>query len=285
MINKAVIPAAGLGSRLLPATKETPKEMLPIISVREDGSLCLKPMLHAVFEQLYDEGFREFAFIVGRGKRAIEDYFSPDYDFIQYLKNKNKDGLAEELRDFYEKINSSTIVFINQPTPHGFGDAVRRASTFTQNEPFLLHAGDDLIISPNNSHLKRLKKTFEYYNTDVVFLIEEVKNPSEYGIIKGYEVKRGVFKVTNVVEKPKKPPSKLAIIALYIVKPIIYKALENIAPDENGEIQLTDAIQLLLDWQYNVYAVKLQSNERRIDIGTVENYLKALKTPRGLTSE
>jgi len=90
MIKKAVIPAAGLGTRLLPVTKETPKEMLPIINVREDRSLCLKPMLHAVFEQLYDEGFREFAFIVGRGKRAIEDYFSPDYDFVQYLKSKNK---------------------------------------------------------------------------------------------------------------------------------------------------------------------------------------------------
>ena len=277
LIKKVVIPAAGLGTRLLPATKETPKEMLPIISIREDGSLCLKPMLHAVFEQLYDEGFREFAFIVGRGKRAIEDYFSPDYDFIQYLKNKNKDSLAEELQDFYEKINSSTIVFVNQPTPHGFGDAVRRASTFTQNEPFLLHAGDDLIISPNNNHLKRLMKTFEYYNADAVFLIEEVKHPREYGVIKGYEVEKGIFKVTNVVEKPKKPPSKLAIIALYILKPLIYKALENIAPDENGEIQLTDAIQLLINWQCNVYSVKLLDNEVRIDIGTAENYLKTLR--------
>jgi dTDP-glucose pyrophosphorylase len=120
-------------------------------------------------------------------------------------------------------------------------------------------------------------KTFEYYNADAVFLIEEVKHPREYGVIKGYEVEKGIFKVTNVVEKPKKPPSKLAIIALYILKPLIYKALENIAPDENGEIQLTDAIQLLINWQRNVYSVKLLDNEVRIDIGTAENYLKTLR--------
>ena len=119
--------------------------------------------------------------------------------------------------------------------------------------------------------------TFEYYNAEAVFLIEEVKNPREYGVIKGYEVEKGIYKVTNVVEKPEKPPSKLAIIALYILKPIIYKAIENTAPDENGEIQLTDAIQLLINWQCNVYGVKLLDKEVRIDIGTAENYLKTLR--------
>jgi UTP--glucose-1-phosphate uridylyltransferase len=108
-------------------------------------------------------------------------------------------------------------------------------------------------------------------------LIEEVKNPQKYGVIKGYEVERDIFKITGVVEKPKKPPSKLAIIALYILKPIIYKAIENTAPDENGEIQLTDALQLLINWKCNVYGVKLLDNEMRIDIGTAENYLKTLR--------
>ncbi|MEM5866902.1 MAG: sugar phosphate nucleotidyltransferase, partial [Candidatus Aenigmatarchaeota archaeon] len=127
MIRKAVIPAAGLGTRLLPMTKETPKEMLPIVVNRDNGTVCLKPMLQAVFEQLYSEGFREFAFIVGRGKRAIEDYFSPDYNFVEYLKRKNKNQSALELEEFYEKIKNSTIVFVNQPAPSGFGDAVHRA--------------------------------------------------------------------------------------------------------------------------------------------------------------
>jgi len=278
VIKKVVIPAAGLGTRLLPMTKEMPKEMLPIVCVGKDGTIRLKPMLHVVFEQLYDEGFREFAFIVGRGKRSIEDYFSPDHNFIQYLKNKNRSKMARELEKFYEKINNSTIMFINQPTPLGFGDAVRKASIFTQNEPFLLHAGDDLVLSPNNNHLKRIIKAFENYNADAVFLIEKVKSPQKYGVIKGQEIRPGIFKVTGVVEKPKKPPSKLAIIALYIFKPIIFLAIEKTLPDKNGEVQLTDALRLLINWQCNVYAIKLMNDEKRIDIGTTENYLRVLKT-------
>ncbi len=278
MIRKVVVPAAGLGTRLLPATKEMPKEMLPIVSVGTNGTLCLKPMLHAVFEQLYSEGFREFAFIVGRGKRAIEDYFSPDYNFIEYLKSKNKDGLAKELQDFYEKIKNSTIVFINQPVPAGFGDAVHKASVFTQNEPFLLHAGDDLILSQNRNHLKRLLNAFKKYDADAVFLIEKVENPQKYGVINGREVSPGILEVSEVIEKPKKPPSRLAIVAVYIFQPVIHRAIEKTRPDENGEVQLTDALQLLIDWQCKVYAIELQDNEKRIDIGTAENYIKMLRT-------
>lgn len=278
LIRKAVIPAAGLGTRLLPMTKETPKEMLPIVVNRDNGTVCLKPMLQAVFEQLYNEGFREFAFIVGRGKRAIEDYFSPDYNFVEYLKRKNKNQSALELEEFYEKIKNSTIVFVNQPAPSGFGDAVHRAAIFTQNEPFLLHAGDDLIISQNNNHIKRLIQAFKDYEADAVFLIEDVQTPQNYGVIKGKEISPNIFKVTEVIEKPKKPPSRMAIVATYIFKPIIHKALEKIKPDENGEIQLTDAIQLMINWQCNVYAVKLRDDEKRIDIGTAENYIKTLKT-------
>ncbi|MCD6242834.1 hypothetical protein J7K06_04020 [Candidatus Bathyarchaeota archaeon] len=280
MIKKVVIPAAGLGTRLLPATKEMPKEMLPIFCIGKNGIIYLKPMLHAIFEQLYNEGFREFAFIVGRGKRAIEDYFSPDYDFVQYLKNRNKNAMAQELKEFYEKINNSTIVFINQPVPRGFGDAVSKASIFTQEEPFLLHAGDDLIVSQNNNHIKRIIRIFDNFKADAVFMVEEVEDPSKYGVIKGYEVEKGIFKVTQVVEKPKMPISKFAIIALYAFRPMIYQAIEKTPPDENGEIQLTDALQLMIDWQYDVYAIKLQRNEKRIDIGTAESYFKTLNNAK-----
>lgn len=278
MLKKAVIPAAGLGTRLLPITKELPKEMLPVVALTKNGQLCMKPMLQAIFEQLYDAGFKEFAFIVGRGKRAIEDHFSPDEDFIQNLKNKNKKDFAGELQNFYEKINNSTIVFINQPKPKGFGDAVDRAALFTGNEQFLIHAGDDLIISENNDHLKRAVKTYKEYNTDALFLIEEVADPRHYGVITGNEIKPGIFKVTNVVEKPEKPLSNLAIIAMYIFKPIIYHAIEKVKPDKNGEIQLTNAIKLLIDWNYKVYGLKLKHTEKRIDIGTAESYLQMLKS-------
>ena len=278
MLKKAVIPAAGLGTRLLPITKELPKEMLPVITLMKNGRICLKPMLQAIFEQLYDVGFKEFVFIVGRGKRAIEDHFLPDEDFIQNLKTKNKKDIAEELQGFYQKLTESNVVFINQPKPKGFGDAVGRAALFTGNENFLMQAGDDLIISKNNNHLKRAAKIFEEYDADTLFLVEEVPDPRKYGVITGKEIKRGIFKVTGIVEKPEKPPSNLAIIALYIFKPIIYKAIRKVEPDENGEIQLADALKLLIDWNCKVYGLKLKPNERRIDIGTAESYLEMLKS-------
>jgi len=278
VLKKAVIPAAGLGTRLLPITKELPKEMLPIVALMKNGQPCLKPMLQAIFEQLYDVDFREFAFIVGRGKRAIEDHFLPDEDFIQYLENQNKKDLADDLQDFYNKISDSNLVFINQPKPKGFGDAVGRAASYTANEKFLMQAGDDLIISKNNSHLKRAVETFENLNADTIFLVEEVPDPRNYGVITGKEIKPGIFQVTSIVEKPKKPPSNLAIVALYIFKPIIYKAISEVKPDENGEIQLADALKILVDWNCKVYGLKLNSTEKRVDIGTAESYLAMLKS-------
>jgi len=278
LLKKAVIPAAGLGTRLLPITKEFPKEMLPIAALMKNGQLCLKPMLQAIFEQLYSVGFREYAFIVGRGKRAIEDHFSPDEDFIQCLKNKNKEELADELQDFYIKINNSKILFINQPKPKGFGDAVARASMFTGNEEFLMQAGDDLIISKNNNHLKKAIKTFEKHDADTLFLLEEVSDPRNYGVITGKEIEPNLFQAANIIEKPKKPPSNLAIIALYIFKPIIYKAISNVKPDKNGETQLADAIKQLIEWDCKVYGLKLDPTEKRVDIGTAQSYIAMLKS-------
>lgn len=275
---KAVIPVAGLGTRLLPMTKELPKEMLPIFFRGKSGGICFKPMLQAVFEQLYDVGFREFGFIVGRGKRAVEDHFTPDENFLGFLKNTNKEQLANELQEFYEKISSTTIMFINQPKPRGFGDAVYQAKSFTNNEPFLMHAGDDLVLSQNLDHFRRLINTFERYHADAAFLVEEVEDPRTYGVITGEEVQHSVFEVEEVIEKPREPPSNLAIIALYVFKPIVYKAIENVKPNGSGEIQLTAALQLLLEWKCKLYATKLRSAERRIDIGTPEAYLKTIRT-------
>ena len=278
MIKKVVIPAAGLGTRLLPITKEFPKEMLPVFFKKKSGKVCLKPMLQAVFEQLYTVRFREFCIIVGRGKRAIEDHFTPDWDFIEYLKDGNKVELADELQKFYNKIANSTMVFMSQPKPKGFGDAVYKGKPFTENQPFLLHAGDDLVFSKNNSHLKRMIKTFEQYDADVTFLVEKVEDPRKYGVIMGDKINSHVLRVKEVIEKPRKPPSNLAAIALYIFKPIIYEAIEEVKPDERGEVQLADALQVLIDWKCKLYALELRPGERRIDIGTPETYLEILKT-------
>ncbi len=277
MIRKVVIPAAGLGTRLLPITKELPKEMLPLFFQGKGGKVYLKPMLQAIFEQLYDEGIREYGFIVGRGKRAIEDHFTPDYDFVEYLKKKDKTEASCELQEFYGKISDSTMVFINQPKPKGFADAIYQAKVFTQNEPFLMHAGDDLVFSGNNHHIKRLIKTFGQHNADVAFLVEEVEEPQKYGVVIGKEVEPYLFEVENVIEKPKKPISKLAVIALYAFKPVIYEGIEEAKPDEKGEMQIADAIQVLLRQQCTIYALKLRPGESRIDIGTPETYLETLK--------
>jgi len=278
MIRKVVIPTAGLGTRLLPITKELPKEMLPIFFKKKDGRVCLKPMLQAVFEQLYVAGFREFCVIVGRGKRAIMDHFTPDWDFIKYLKGGNKVEQADELQEFYSKIANSTMIFMSQPKPKGFGDAIYTGKPFTENQSFLLHAGDDLVLSQNNDHLKRMMKAFERYDADATFLVEKVEDPRRYGVVVGDKINSHVLKVREVIEKPKKPPSNLASIALYIFKPIIYKAIEQVKPDESGEIQLADALQVLIDWKCKLYALELKPGERRIDIGTPETYLEILKT-------
>lgn len=276
---KVVIPAAGLGTRLLPITKELPKEMLPLFFKGRNGSICLKPVLQAVFEQLYDAGLREFCFIVGRGKRSIEDHFTPDEDFVEYLKTNKKAELAGKLQEFYKKITDSEIIFMTQPKPKGFGEAVYRAKPFTENNPFLLHAGDDLVLSPRNNHLRRMTRVFERYNADVTFLVERVEDPRKYGVVTGNRINHNLIEVKKVLEKPKKPPSNLATIALYIFKPIIYEAIEKVKPDEKQEIQLADALQLLIDWKYKLYALELRPDERRIDVGTPETYLDILRMP------
>lgn len=281
MIEKAVLPAAGLGTRLLPITKELPKEMLPLFFRKQDSTVCLKPMLQAVFEQLYDIGLRRFCIIVGRGKRAIEDHFTPDWDFVQYLKSKNRASLTSDLREFYRKLGDSNMVFISQPTPKGFGDAVYRGNPFTGEDPFLLHAGDDLVLSRNNNHLQRIIEAFEHYDADATFLVEELEDPRRYGVAVGDEVSTDVIEVKRVIEKPEKPPSNLAIIALYIFKPTIYEAIKRVKPDENGEVQLGDALQTLLKSGGKLIAMKLRPNERRIDIGTPESYSRILKKTIG----
>jgi len=266
MVRKVVLPVAGLGTRLLPMTKEMPKEMLPIFLDSVNGGPCLKPMVQAVFEQLYDVGFREFGFIVGRGKRVIEDHFTPDEAFVKEMERRNKADLAEELRSFYRRVSGSTIVFINQPEPKGFGDAVLKAKSFV-NEDFLVHAGDTYIVSKNHNHIQSLIENHEKLGAEATILVQEVEDPRFYGVIEGEEKENGVYRVRRAVEKPEKPPTNLAIMPVYVFDPIIFMALEATPPGKGGELQLTDGIQKLIDWGLRVYAVKLPPDGIRLDIG------------------
>lgn len=278
---KVVIPAAGLGTRMLPVTKEQPKEMLPIFSRTVNKNLCLKPILQLVFEQLYTFGLREFCFIIGRGKRAIEDYFTPDRNNINLLKYRGKNDAAQELDEIYEKINSSKFIWINQPDPKGFGDAVLQSEPFIGEDDFLVHAGDTYIVS-NGSHLNRLVYAYEHYDADAAFTIRNVKDPQKLGVVRVKKLGQGIFNVNEAVEKPAKPQTNNAIMPIYIFKSKIFDFLKITKEDHGGEIQLTNGIQGMIEVGLNVIAIKLKEEELWLDIGTPNSYWEALKTSYNL---
>ena len=276
MIKKAVIPAAGRGTRMLPATKETPKEMLPIFGAGMNGGVCVKSLLQLIFEQLYETDVREFCFIVGKGKESIINHFTSDGDILESLNSKGNSDIAQELAGFYEKLQAVSVNFVSQPEAKGFGDAVLRAEPFV-NESFMVHAGDSLILSKENRHLKRMTEVHDKYQCDATFLVQEVEDARPFGIIEGTEIERGVISVTKVLEKPKYPTSNLAITALYVFTPEIFSALKSVSEGVGGELQLTDGIQKLIEKGSKVLAVKLDSDEYWLDIGTPYSFWEALK--------
>ncbi|MEM2140958.1 sugar phosphate nucleotidyltransferase [Nitrososphaera sp.] len=274
-ISKVVIPAAGLGTRLLSATKEQPKEMLPIFATNGSGELAVKPIVQVIFEQLYDAGFREFYFIVGRSKRAIEDHFTPDLDFIKSLEKKGKSSQACGLEDFYRKLESSTIAWINQPSPLGFGHAVLLAKNLIGNEHFLVHAGDTVIFSDGNRHLAELLYNHLATKDYCTLLVREVDDAHQFGVVEGVSAENNMLMITDIEEKPAKPKTNLAIMPVYIFDPVIFKALENTPAGKGNEIQLTDGIKKIMDWGLRVTASKLARTDLWVDVGTPETYWDA----------
>ena len=275
---KAVIPAAGTGTRLLPTTKEQPKELLPVFSKSVHGNRLVKPILQLIFEQLFDYGIREFYFIGGRNKRMIEDHFSVDYNFIDKLNREDKSSYAEEMSDFYDKLSSSHISWINQSIPKGFGHAVLLAKSLVGNEPFLVHAGDTLILSRTRRYIYDLIKTHDCLQSLSTFLVCPVEEPERYGVITGRQNRKGIIYVESIIEKPSRPKSNLAIMPVYVFDHLIFSALENTAPGLNNEIQLTDGISKLLASNKNkVIAVKMNNTDLFADVGNPETYWHALK--------
>jgi len=275
---KVVVPAAGLGIRLLPATKEQPKEMLPVFRSGEDQSIYLAPIVQLVFDELFKLGARTFCFVVGRGKRALEDHFTPDPYFVEYLSRRGKKSQAAYLDAYYRRILESTIVWRNQPIPQGFGDAVSQARFLIDDEPFLVHAGDTHIISGSPSVVERLIGQQKKDAADATLVLKHVENTRHYGVA---VIERGqALVVKEVEEKPSKPKSDLAIMPLYVFTASIFEALREIAPDRAGEIQLTDAIQRLIDTGHKVSAIILRPDDIRLDVGTPETYWESLELSR-----
>ena len=277
---KAVIPVAGLGTRLLTATKVQPKEMLPVFAT-EGGELCIKPLVQLVFEQLFDFGIREFCFVVGRGKRAIEDHFTPDGDYLKRLTAKQKATatakpmMASALERFYRRVDEASIMWVNQPVPLGFGHAVLQAKVFAGEDPFLVHAGDAYVYCNNFGHLRRLLSSFED-GAECSLALRRVPDPRQYGVATGRS-SRGLVAIDEIVEKPKAPKSNLAVTPVYLFRHSIFDAIEEAGPGIGGELQLTDGIQTLLKEGKKVVGVELRADESWIDIGTPATYWEALR--------
>jgi UTP--glucose-1-phosphate uridylyltransferase len=249
--------------------------MLPVFARGKNGDLCLKPIVQLVFEQLHHVGFREFCFIVGRGKRAIEDHFTPDFGFVSMLDDKGLAGVAGDLEGFYKMIDSSTLSWVNQSEPRGFGDAVLRAKSFAGDDKFMVHAGDSHFISANAEHLRRVVKMSETSKAHALFLSMEVEDPARFGVIESEAADNGLLRVKRLVEKPSKPASKLAIMPVYVFDSNIFKALESTVAGFGRELQLTDGIQKMVEWDLDVYTTKVATGEIWLDIGSPDLYWEA----------
>tara|TARA_B110000014_G_scaffold263452_1_gene260272 strand:- start:340 stop:1179 length:840 start_codon:yes stop_codon:yes gene_type:complete len=271
-VTKVVITAAGKGTRLLPFTKEMPKEMMPIYSKTFTKNKVVLPLLQYIYEQLYSMNFRDYCFVVGREKRSIEDHFTPHETYLKELSGDYKKLITK----FYQKLEDSHLVWINQNKPLGFGDAVKRAERYVGNEDFIVHAGDVTILSKSRHPVLRLIDTAKN-NPDAkaILLCKKIKDSKRYGVPTVSKISNNLFSVKEVIEKPDKPKSNFGILPLYYFKSEIFSSLKKIKTGKGKEFQLTDAIQNLIKEKQKVLAVTLNENENEIDVGTVESYKNA----------
>lgn len=261
-IRKAIIPAAGLGTRFLPATKATPKEMLPVVDT---------PAIQYIVEEAAKSGIEDIVIISGRGKRAIEDHFDKSYELEDVLLKHNKISELEEIKGIS---NMANIYYVRQKEARGLGHAIHCAKTFIGNEPFAVLLGDDLVYSEKPC-LSQLMDAYEKYQSSIVGVQRVDKDKVNlYGIIDGDEIAPKVMKVKEMVEKPDKEhaPSNVAILGRYILEPEIFDILENQKPGKNGEIQLTDALRTLLTIQ-DIYSYEFDGI--RYDLGDKLGFVQA----------
>jgi UTP--glucose-1-phosphate uridylyltransferase len=261
-ISKAVLPVAGLGVRLLPATKTQPKEMLPIVD---------RPAVQYVVEEAVASGIENLLFVTGRGKRAIEDYFDFAMELEQELKNRGKEHLLEEIRGIG---NSAHVFYVRQKSPRGLGDAVWQAKAFVGGEPFAVLLPDDIIVS-DTPCLAQMLHLFSDRPGVYVALIEVPREEvAQWGIVRGKEIAPRLYAIEDLVEKPEpeEAPSTLAVVGRYILLPSIFDALAQTPPGKGGEIQLTDAIRGLLGKE-PVYGYRFVGEY--FGVGSKIGYLKA----------
>ena len=263
-IKKCLFPAAGYGTRFLPATKAIPKEMLPVLT---------KPLLQYGVEEAIAGGMDTMAIVTGRGKRAIEDHFDRSYELEHQIDGTSKETLMDEIRDI---VKNYTFSYTRQVEMKGLGHAILTGETLIGDEPFAVILADDLCDNEDNGVLSQMVKLYEKYPECCIVAIEEIpkEQTNKYGVIAGEPLEENVYRVNNMVEKPepKDAPSNLAIIGRYILLPEIFDVIKETKPGKGGEIQITDAL-LTLAKEGKVLAYKFDG--KRFDCGSVDGFVEA----------
>ncbi|MEZ5355262.1 MAG: UTP--glucose-1-phosphate uridylyltransferase [Bryobacteraceae bacterium] len=265
MIRSAIVPVAGAGTRLLPATKSQPKEMLPV---------ARKPIVQYVAEELVANGVRDILYVTGRGKSSIENHFDADPELSRMLRDANKADLLQEIH--FEDL-AANFFYTRQRFQRGLGDAVLCGENFAGEQPFVLALGDSIIgLNGQSKSVSRMVELFETKRASCVIAVEEVPEDetSSYGIVSPADINGDVIRVRDLIEKPRpeEAPSNLAIAGRYVLSPLIFDLIRRLPPGKNGEIQLTDAMRVLCEEGRRVLAVKLPPNEKRYDIGNFPSY-------------
>ena len=262
-ITKAIIPAAGFGTRFLPATKSQPKEMLPVVD---------KPTIQYIVEEAVESGIEDILIVIGRYKSVIEDHFDRSVELEMELEKKGKYDMLEQIQDIAGMAN---IQFVRQKTALGLGHAVYCAKNFIGNEPFAVMLGDDIVDSPEYPCLKQMMDLYEREQCSILGVKEvALQDIHKYGVVDGDKIAEGLYTVRSLVEKPKAEaaPSNVAIMGRYIITPAIFDILEKTAPGAGNEIQLTDALKTLATKEKMLaYAFK----GRRHDVGDKLGFLQA----------
>ena len=262
-INKCLFPAAGYGTRFLPATKATPKEMLPVLT---------KPLIQYGVEEAVEAGITTMAIVTGRGKRAIEDHFDRSYELEHQIQGSSKEELMTEIRTI---IKNCTFSYTRQVEMKGLGHAILTGETLIGDEPFAVILADDLCDNAQEGVLEQMVALYNEHKCSIV-AIEEVprEDTSKYGVIAGNEIADNLYQITDMVEKPepKDAPSNLAIIGRYILTPDIFDIIRETKPGKGGEIQITDA---LLEQAKNGKVLAYKFKGQRFDCGSVDGFVQA----------
>lgn len=263
MIHKCLFPVAGYGTRFLPATKSSPKEMLPVVN---------KPLIEYGVQEALEAGLTRVGFVTGRGKRAIEDHFDKNYELEDQIRGTGKEDLIQPTRTLIDQCEFS---YTRQKEMKGLGHAILTGETLIGDEPFAVVLADDLCIADGDGVLTQMVKLFRQFRCSIV-AVEEVpdENIHQYGVVAGEPLKDGVYRITDMVEKPAKEdaPSNMGIIGRYILTPDIFDLLRDTPPGKNGELQITDALKTQAE-EGCVLAYRFSG--RRFDCGSIDGFVEA----------